>query len=132
MSLESPAAPPRAKLDENLGRRGADLLRAGGWDVDTVSAEDLCGADDRTLVEVCRAEARVLVSLDKDFANTLRFPPRRYAGIVVLRLPEPLQREVIEGALRRMLEASAGRSLSGRLWIIDARRIREFAEPDDP
>jgi len=77
-------------------------------------------------------ESRVLVSLDKDFSSILRFPPARYAGIVVLRLSEPLAPAAIEDALRRLLIALAGKDLTGRLWIIDARRIREFEEPDQP
>ena len=121
----------KAKLDENFGTRGQSALGAAGWDVTTVEAQDLCGAHDPTIIEVCRAEGRVLVSLDKDFANTLVFPPKRYAGIVVLRLPEPLGIEAIDAALRRVVAAAAGKDLAGRPWIVDARRIREFKEFED-
>lgn len=116
----------KVKLDENLGVRGSTILRDAGWDVATVLDEELCATDDRTLIEVCRAERRILVTLDKDFSNALRYPPARYSGIVVLRLPEPLRRESIEDALRRLVSASSQRSLVGRLWIVDERRIREF------
>jgi hypothetical protein len=76
-------------------------------------------------------EGRILASLDTDFANTLRFRPSRYAGIIVLRLPMPQRREAIEGALRRIVALCFTRSPVGKLWIVDSRRIREFAEWDD-
>ena len=120
------------KLDENLGARGAHLLGDSGCDVTTVVAEDLCSSSDEMLIDVCRAERRTLVSLDKDFSSILRFPPARCAGIVVLRLPEPLTPAAIEDALRRFLAASAGKDLAARLWIIDAHRIREFEGPEQP
>jgi hypothetical protein len=53
-------------------------------------------------------------------SNILRFAPARFAGIVVLCLPKPLHIEAIEDALRRFLVGSAGKDLSGKLWIIDA------------
>ncbi len=128
----------KVKLDENLGVRGSQLLHDGGCDVSTVAVQDLCASSDESLIEHCRTQERVLISLDKDFSNVLRFPPERYAGIVVLRLPEPLVYDDILNALRRLLEASSGRNLTGRLWIVDDRRIREFGEtapgftPDKP
>lgn len=122
----------KIKLDENIGSRGTDILLNGGCDVTTVVAEDLSSASDEVLIEVCKAEGCTLLSLDKDFASILRFPPARYAGIVVLRLPEPITLGAIEDALRRFVAAAVGKNLSGRLWIIDSRRIREFQGPELP
>jgi len=48
------------------------------------------GKSDSVLIEVCRAEERCLVTLDLDFSHILNLPSSRYAGIAVLRLPEPV------------------------------------------
>ena len=77
-------------------------------------------------------EERVLVSLDRDFTNTLRFPPARYPGIIVLRVPEPIRRDDIDHALRRIALLASTRDPHGRLWIVTSDRIREFAASDPP
>jgi predicted nuclease of predicted toxin-antitoxin system len=75
------------KLDENLGSRTAKLIAESGHDVETVAQEGLSGTNDERLSEVCAVEDRCLISLDLDFADVLRFPPRRTPGVAVLRLP---------------------------------------------
>jgi predicted nuclease of predicted toxin-antitoxin system len=77
----------KLKLDENLGVRGADILRAGGHDVATVFEQGLTSAPDTAVATACKTEGRCLVTLDLDFGNPLIFRPSDYAGIVVIRLP---------------------------------------------
>ena len=116
------------KLDENLGRRGKDVLAALGHDVTTAVEQSLAGAEDHQLIERCRVEGRCLVTLDLDFANPLVFVPSHYAGIAVLRLPSrPSQADLL--TLVRVLAAGLEREpIDGRLWIVEAGRIRVHQE----
>jgi len=63
------------KLDENVWRRGLELLKAPGHDVMTVWDQGLRGVTDEELFQICAAEGRVLVTLDRDFGQITRFPP---------------------------------------------------------
>lgn len=120
----------KLKLDENLSERHAQSARQRGHDATTVLAEGLCSASDATVLRTACSEGRVLISMDKGLSNTLRFPPQRYAGIVVLRLAEPITLASIERGIGVFLDATVTTSPVGRLWIIDRERVREFADPE--
>ncbi len=117
----------KVKLDENLGRRSIELFKEFGHEVSTVTDQQLGGASDDELIETCRAEERVLITLDLDFSNVLRFPPASYAGIVVLRIPHPIELNDIYERVQTLLKASEQEELRGKLWIVERERIREYA-----
>jgi len=112
------------KLDENLGETGKALLEAAGHDVMTVRQQGLSGADDDHLYRVVGAEDRILVTLDRDFGEVLRFPPEKTAGIVIIASIGRLSKSVIEARISDLLEVLQSEPIDGALWIIEPGRVR--------
>jgi len=113
----------RAKCDENMPVEAAQRLRAAGWDAVTAHDEDLAGAQDHLVSEACRAEGRVLFSLDLDFADIRIYPPDTHPGIVVLRPRDP-DRDSVLALLASVLPVLARESVTERLWIVEPGGIR--------
>ena len=119
------------KLDENIGRRGLQLLRASGHDVMTVLDQALRGVSDEELFKICSAEGRALVTLDRDFGQVPRFPPERSAGIVILEVGPRTTLQGILDRLRDFLAVLETRSISGALWIVEPGRVRIHLRGDE-
>ena len=113
----------RAKLDENMPLESADLLRAAGWDCETVFDEALGGAEDPDIAARCHSELRVLFTLDLDFADIRAYPPAGYAGIVVFRPFKPSRNSVL-ALLRAAMPVLAKEWAEHRLWIVEPGRVR--------
>lgn len=118
----------RIKVDENIGRSGVELLRSAGHDVMTVREQSLSGAADETIFRVCAAENRVLVTLDRDFGQVLRFPPSQTAGIVVLEVGGPASLPLLRSRLQSFMALAETRDVSGELWIVEPGRVRVHLE----
>ena len=114
----------KLRLDENIGTRGQRLLAEAGHDVASVLDQSLSGASDDRLFRICADEGRALITLDHDFAQTLRYPPEQSAGLVVLELPKRAGPDTLLNRVRALISALEQRPLKRELWIIEPGRIR--------
>jgi len=113
----------RFKLDENITLDAVTLLREAGHDVHTVLEERLGGRADPGILEACRGENRVLVTLDSDFSDIRRYPPATHPGIWVLRpVTQSIDNTLV--ALRSALRLLGSKSPEKRLWLVEPGRIR--------
>jgi hypothetical protein len=70
-----------------------------------------------------RSESRVLITLDKGIADVRRYPPRDYAGIVLLRPPSTGRLSVVQFARKRLPQILAA-DLAGRLVVVSKDSVR--------
>jgi predicted nuclease of predicted toxin-antitoxin system len=113
----------RFKIDENLPLEVAELFNAEAHDAVTVNDEALHGTVNAQLAQICRAEDRILVTLDIGFADIRNYPPQLLPGIIVLRLGR-LDRNHILDTVRRTLPLMAQEPLAQSLWIVEENQIR--------
>lgn len=110
-------------LDENLSPRHSTELRANGYDACSAVEVGLSGATDEQILRFAVENGRILVTLDADFANIIRFPPEHTNGVVRLKVYPPTE-ESIRQAIRRALLVLENIDLAGRLAVVDGERIR--------
>jgi predicted nuclease of predicted toxin-antitoxin system len=110
-------------LDENLSPQHASELRAEGDDAVAVLEVGLSGATDEQVLRFAVENDRVLVTLDADFANVIRFPPEQTLGIIRLKV-HPATEDGIRQAIRRALLFLDNIDIVGRLAVVDDEKIR--------
>lgn len=111
------------KIDENLPRAVKQLLVSRGHDAMTVADQDLVGAVDDVLGDVCRTEGRVLLTLDRGFGDPRRHAPEGGPGIIILR-PSSQDATAVLDLLGRLLPLLADGSPKSALWIVEEDRVR--------
>ena len=113
----------RFKTDENVPALVAARLAAAGHDALRVDEQGMNGASDPQVGAVCVAEGRVIVTLDKDFADIRTYPPDQFAGIIVFR-PSSQTIPVLERLTNLVIGLLAQEPLVGYLWIVEDTRVR--------
>ncbi len=110
-------------LDENLSLRQAAALRVLGYDAISVSESGLGGQPDDTVRASAIESGRVLITLDADFGNILRYPPADTPGVIRLKIHPPTE-TAIQERLHRTLQLLKDTQLAGCLAISDGKTIR--------
>ncbi|TDJ70219.1 MAG: hypothetical protein E2O38_11885 [Proteobacteria bacterium] len=67
----------------------------------------------------------MLVTMDYDFTNVLRYPPHQTSGIVVINLPGRTSITLLKNLVTSMLNMISVEGIRGKLWIVEPGRIRE-------
>ncbi|MBP6010873.1 MAG: DUF5615 family PIN-like protein [Alphaproteobacteria bacterium] len=114
----------KIKLDENIGDIGADILAAASHDVSTILKQEFSGIPDVDVYRSCKAAGQVLVTLDRDFGEVIRFPPEPTAGIVVLDCRGRLSAIAIRARIKELASLLEGNDIRGHLWIVEPARLR--------
>ena len=111
------------KIDENLPIEIAELLINAGYDAKTVNEQQLQGVKDPILIDICKSENRVLVTLDTDFSDIKAYPPHEFSGIIVLRVGSQAKQHILK-VFQHILSLIDREPLKQHLWIVEETRIR--------
>jgi len=113
----------KIKVDENLPRSIAELLRKRGYHAETVTEENMSGWKDEDLWEAVQREGMFLITADKGFANIHRYPPGSHGGVLLLRPSKPGLRLLVR-LMERILKSVELRSFAGAICVASERGIR--------
>ena len=111
------------KVDENLPKDAAELMRRHSFDTATVQEETLAGAEDEVIARAIQREHRILITLDLDFSDIRTYPPEHNPGIIVLR-PKTQDKVAIMALIQRLVRVLENHRPDQALWIVEHDRIR--------
>lgn len=117
------------KIDENLPIEITELLTKAGHDAKTVNDQQLQGSKDPVLIEICKNEKRVLVTLDTYFSDIRAYPPEKFSGIIVLRVKSQAKHHVIK-VFSNIIPLISHEPLIQHLWIVEETKIRIRGKDD--
>ena len=121
----------KLKLDENVPRRALAVVAERGHEVATVVEQGLAGHADADIAEAARREDRMLVTLDRGFADIRRYVPGTHPGVLVLRLRDQ-RPAAVEAALRALLDLHDLDSMRGCTIIVEPGNVRVRRAPAEP
>jgi predicted nuclease of predicted toxin-antitoxin system len=112
-------------IDADLSPKLRALFAQFGHDAIHAGAVNLGRAPDQDIAVFARNTDRCIVTGDFDFANILEYPPRQFAGIVILTLPRDSLPPYINRLVVEFLERLPTlMPLKGKLLIVEIGRIR--------
>jgi len=77
-------------LDENVDLPLGDYLNARGYDVTAVALDYTRSIEDHEVLEIARAEDRILITNDKDFGELIYRQQLEHTGVILFRLRDEL------------------------------------------
>lgn len=111
-------------VDEDMPRPTAKLLRS--LQIDAVDLRDigLRGSTDAEVFAYAQEHKMILISRDREFGNTLKYPLGTHCGIIWVNLPYTFVRHQILDAVERFFVEVERDKLKNNLTILEIGRYR--------
>ena len=119
----------RFLIDASLPRRNTTAIQACGHEAIDVRDVGLGAAADRAIAEYARQQALCLITRDFDFADIRHYPPKNFAGLIVLDLPHRSTSDQVIATVTKFIQEQDLSFLSGRLAIVGHGRVRFRPSP---
>lgn len=115
----------RFLIDEDLPRSVKELFQRYGHEAVDVRDIGFRGSKDRKVAALAQSNGLCLVTGDFDFSDVRNYPPGKYAGIVVLKLPRTATASYIFNLLESFLQQKElVDRVHGKLAVVEPGRIR--------
>ena len=118
----------KIKLDENLSHHLKSSLVQRGHDVSTAGEEGLLGKLDTEVGAAAKAEERMILTLDLDFADLRKFPPGTHPGVILFR-PRSMGPLAVNRFVLRFIQEVDLVRLSKCLAVVEPGRVRVRRPP---
>ena len=113
----------KIKIDEDLPKAVAEMVRKQILDTLTVVEERLSGTLDPDLWKIIQEEKRFFITGDKAFANIRRYPPGTHSRVLLLR-PEEEGIPQLKVLIDEVLKLGMFEKLSGCIGVATPGRLR--------
>jgi predicted nuclease of predicted toxin-antitoxin system len=114
--------------DENIYEPIIEFLKSEGHSVFSVRNSELSGSSDDDIYQAAVKNNLLIITMDKDFTRTLRFPPERCQGIIVVQFYRMMVNDATELFKKRFKSLNIKRT-SNRLVIMTKDEIQIRASP---
>ena len=112
--------------DHCVPRSIGETLDSEGYEVIRLSDRLRADIEDSAVIEEAQKIGAILLSLNGDFADLLRYPPEEYGGIVALQVrnrPEAIP-AIMDELLGYLGQHPDQSHYIGKLLLVEAHRIR--------
>jgi len=115
-------------LDQGTSAGAAEILRAQGLDTLHAREVGLSRAEDAEILEWCRREGRIVITLDADFHALLALSGAREPSVVRIRI-EGLRDRALAGLIKRVIDVVGAELTRGSAVTVRPSSIRLHALP---
>ena len=111
-------------LDECMPRSSREVFRILRYDCIEARQAGLLGKDDLSVINFAIKSNRILITLDKDFANIYTYKPGTNPGIIILRPSYPATSTRICRLLCKFLKNLKRLEIKSSLVIVTQSKVR--------